>query len=101
MSSVDHLNDSAADLASTTKQRTRKKNSVSSGLHSPKMHVSESGGKIHGSHTFSGGQRSPRGSTVQRSSEQNKALGVDHIIWTGLIVEIGVDIEIILLLCFF
>ena len=74
MSSVDHLNDSAADLASTTKQRTRKKNSVSSGLHSPKMHVSESGGKIHGSHTFSGGQRSPRGSTVQRSSEQNKAL---------------------------
>ena len=46
--------------------------SISSGLHSPKLHVSESGGKIHGSHTFSGGQKSPR--ATQRNSEQNKAL---------------------------
>jgi len=72
MSSVDHLNGSASDLAITAKQRTRKKNSISSGLHSPKLHVSESGGKIHGSHTFSGGQKSPR--ATQRNSEQNKAL---------------------------
>ena len=41
MSSVDHINDSSNDL--TKFKRSRKKNSVSSGLHSPKLHVSESG----------------------------------------------------------
>ena len=33
-----------------------------------------SGNKIHGSHTFSGGQRSPRGSIIQKTFEQIKAL---------------------------
>ena len=70
-SSIDHLHDSSQDI-NGIKRGVRKKNSFSSGLHSPKLHVSESGSKIHGSRTFSNGGIG--GDRHNIKSDQNKAL---------------------------